>query len=140
MYLVSSCLAGINCRYDGGNSRNEEVMRLLEEGQAVLVCPEQLGGLPTPRPCCEMQITTQKEIVIKSKDGQEFTKEFLQGAEQSLAIAKAFGIKKAILKAKSPSCGYGKIYDGTFTGRLIDGNGLLAELLLKNGLEVSTEK
>ena len=139
MYLVSSCLAGVNCRYDGRNNENKVIAELVRQGQAVLVCPEQLGGLPTPRTSCEIVMDEMWNKKVISKDEQDFTKEFIEGAEKTLAIAKIIGVKKAILKAKSPSCGCGLIYDGTFSGKLIKGNGLTVELLTKNGIEVYTE-
>jgi len=139
MYLVSSCLAGVNCRYDGKNSENNFVIELVKQGKAVPVCPEQLGGLATPRPGCEIVKYKNANKKVISKDGQDFTNEFIEGAEKTLAIAKALVVKKAILKSKSPSCGCGFIYDGTFSRELIEGNGLTAELLIKNGIEVYTE-
>ena len=136
MYLVSACLAGFNCRYDGRSNENKTVIDLVKQGKAVPVCPEQLAGLQTPRVSCEIQIENKRVI---SKDGRDLTEEFVNGAERILAIAQALNIKKAILKAKSPSCGCGKIYDGSFSGKLVEGNGLTAELLIKNGIEVCTE-
>jgi uncharacterized protein YbbK (DUF523 family) len=132
--LVSACLAGINCRYDGKSKECEIVSKLVNTGKAIPVCPEQLGGLSTPR--------VSSEIIgdkVMSKEGRDCTAEFTLGAERTLAIAKALGIKKAILKSKSPSCGCGKIYDGTFSGTLVDGYGKAAELLKKHGIEVVTE-
>lgn len=139
MYLVSACLAGINCRYDGENSENKIIVDLVKQGKAIPVCPEQLGGLPTPRVSCEIVIDDTGKRKVFSKLKQDFTKQFTKGAEETLRISKAMGVKKAILKAKSPSCGCGFIYDGTFSGKLIKGNGLTAELLIKNGIEVYTE-
>lgn len=140
MYIVSSCLAGINSRYDGKSSENRIILELLKSGKAIPVCPEQLGGLPTPRTPCEIRMDESGERRVISKQGQDFTKEFYEGAEKVLNIAKVLGVKKAILKSKSPSCGCGLIYDGTFSGKLIEGNGLTAELLIQNGIEVITEK
>ncbi len=134
MYLVSACLAGAPCRYDGKSKGYQQIVDLVNGGEAVPVCPEQLGGLSTPRAASE--IIGDKVV---SKEGQDCTAEFELGAERTLAIAKALGITKAILKANSPSCGCGKIYDGTFSGVLIDGNGRAAELLIKNGIKVYTE-
>ena len=136
MYLVSACLAGFNCRYDGRSNENKTVIDLVKQGKAVPVCPEQLAGLHTPRVSCEIQMQNRRVI---SKDGRDLTEEFVNGAERTLAIAQALNIKKAILKAKSPSCGCGEIYDGSFSGKLVEGNGLTAELLIKNGIEVCTE-
>ncbi|WP_097026861.1 DUF523 domain-containing protein [Clostridium peptidivorans] len=139
MYLVSSCLAGVNCRYNGGNSENKVMLKLVKEGKAIAVCPEQLGGLPTPRVPCEIIIDKNGNKKIVNREGKDLTKEFMEGAEKTLAIAKDKGIKRAILKSKSPSCGCGLVYDGTFSGTLVKGNGLTAELLIKNGFEVYTE-
>jgi uncharacterized protein YbbK (DUF523 family) len=139
MYLVSSCLAGVNCRYNGRNTENKVIVELVKQGQAMLVCPEQLAGLPTPRECCEIVISESGAQKVVSKSGEDLTKEFIEGAKKTLEIGKVIGAKKAILQSKSPSCGRGMIYDGTFSGQLIKGNGLTAELLIKNGIEVYTE-
>lgn len=139
MYLVSSCLGGVNCRYNGDNSENKVILKLIKEGKAITVCPEQLTGLPTPRLPCEIIIDEDGHKKVFNKEGKDLTKEFMEGAEKTLAIAKAKGIKKAILKSKSPSCGCGLVYDGTFSGKLIKGNGFTTELLIKNGFEVYTE-
>ena len=130
--LVSACLAGINCKYNGGNNLNEKIVKLVKEGRAILVCPEQLGGLPTPR--IPSEIVVNKKVI--NKEGVDVTKQFCKGAEETLKIAKQYNIKKAILKSKSQSCGYGKIYDGNFTGNLIEGNGITTNLLLQNGIKV----
>jgi uncharacterized protein YbbK (DUF523 family) len=134
MYLVSACLAGAPCRYDGKSKGIQQIIDLVNRGEAVPVCPEQLGGLTTPRASSE--ICGDK---VMNNKGRDCTMEFELGAERTLAIAKALGIPKAILKANSPSCGCGKIYDGTFFGTLIDGNGRTAELLTKHGIKVYTE-
>lgn len=138
MILVSSCLAGINCKYNGGNNYNEKVFNLVKEGKAIPVCAEQLGGLTTPRIASEIKYIDGKRYVI-NKDGEDVTEQFEKGANEILDLAKKLNITKAILKAKSPSCGKGKIYNGEFNGGLIDGNGILADLLQKNGIEVITE-
>lgn len=134
MILISACLAGIPCRYDGRDTANQNIIKLLKEGKAIPVCPEQLGGLSTPRIPCE--ITKNKVI---NKTGNDLTENFTKGAEIVLDIAKKCNCKTAILKSKSPSCGTGKIYDGTFSGNLINGNGITADLLIANGIEVFTE-
>lgn len=139
MYLVSSCLAGVNCRYDGKNHENKLIVDLVKKGEAIPVCPEQLGGLPTPRTSCEIVIDEKNSRKVISKDKRDCTNEFMLGAEKTLKVAKAVCAKKAILKSKSPSCGCGLIYDGTFSGKLVEGNGLTAELLIQNGIEVCTE-
>jgi uncharacterized protein YbbK (DUF523 family) len=135
MIIVSACLAGVGCRYDGAAKPCDAIIRLVAEGQAVPVCPEQLGGLPTPRPPAEII----GNHVIR-KDGIDVTGEFTRGAQEALKLAQLVGAKTAILKSRSPSCGSGKIYDGSFTGRLVDGNGLFAELCKQEGIEVKTEE
>lgn len=133
--LVSACLLGINCKYSGGNNYSEEVMEFLKDYEIIPVCPEQLGGLPTPRPASE--IVGDKVINI---EGNDVTANYIKGAEETLKIAKMHGIKKALLKAKSPSCGNGKIYDGTFTNTLIEGEGITTKLLKENDIKVITIK
>ena len=139
MYLVSSCLAGVNCRYDGGNNENNIICELVRLGKAIAVCPEQSGGLSTPRPGCEIVTDESGKTKVVTKDGEDYTKEFIEGSEKTLVIAKKIGARMAIFKAKSPSCGCGFIYDGTFSSKLIKGNGLTTELLVKNGIKVYTE-
>ena len=130
-YLVSACLCGVNCKYNGKNNLNEKCLELFKEGRAILVCPEQLGGLKTPRDPSEI-----KGNKVISIENQDVTIEFQRGAEETLKIAKMAGIKKAILKEGSPSCGSNFIYDGSFKGIKIEGEGLLASLLRKNNIEV----
>ncbi len=140
MYIVSSCLAGINSRYDGKNSENATIISLVKKGEAIPLCPEQLGGLSTPRPPCEITKSSTGEKQVVSVEGQDYTKEFILGAEKTLGVIKALGIKKAILKSKSPSCGCCYIYSGKFNGELVKGNGITVDLLIKNGIEVYSEK
>lgn len=137
--LSSACLAGVNSRYDGKNSENEIVAQLVKHGKAIPVCPEQLGDLYTPRPSCEIIINEIGDKRVISKENQDCTKEYYLGAERTLAIAKVLGVKKVILKSKSPSCGCGLIYDGSYSGKLMSGNGITEELLINNGIEVFTE-
>lgn len=137
MILVSACLLGINCKYNGGNNFNQKIFDLVNEGKAIPVCPEQLGGLKTPRIPSEIKIVDGKRYVINS-EGEDVTENFEKGAVEVLELAKKLGIKKAILKSKSPSCGLNKIYSGNFDKQLIDGNGITADLLVKNGIEVLT--
>ena len=106
-----------------------------KEEVLIPVCPEQLGGLPTPREPAE-----QRDEKVITKFGKDVTQNFKKGAEQVLKIAKLFGIKKAILKQKSPSCGCGKIYDGSFSGRIIKGDGVTTTLLKRNGIKVISEE
>ena len=139
MIAVSACLCGVNCKYNGGNNFNETIYELFKEGKAVLICPEQLGGLETPRSPAEI-IKSEKGIVrVVNKEGIDVTKEFERGAKSALEIVKEKGCDIAILKAKSPSCGLGKIYDGTFTGKIVEGNGVTAQLFLENGIKVLNE-
>ena len=133
--LVSACLMGVNCKYNGGNNYNEKVMEYLKDKEIIPICPEIMGGLPTPR--IPSEIINNKVI---NKDGIDVTENYKKGAEETLELAKRLGVTKALLKAKSPSCGYKKIYDGTFQDVLIDGNGITAALLLENGFEILTEK
>ena len=135
MKIVSACLAGIKCRWDGEAIPSQKVIELVKQGKAIPVCPEQLGGLATPRTPAE-----QKGDKILTKDGKDVTFQFKRGAEEILKIAQMFNCKEAILKSKSPSCGSGKIYDGSFSGRLTDGDGILAKLLKKNKIKVLTEE
>ncbi len=143
MIVVSACLAGVHCRYDGGAKPNEEIMALVEKGEALLVCPEQMGGLMTPRLPSEIQNGTGEDVLegkahVVAKDGRDVTAQFVLGAEKVANLAFACGAKRAILKAKSPSCGCGLVYNGTFSGTLREGNGVTAALLLQNGVEVET--
>lgn len=133
--LVSACLLGTNCKYSGGNNYSEEVMEFLKEYEIIPICPEQLGGLPTPRPASE--IIGDK---VMNNEGTDVTSNYQKGAEETLKIAQLLGIKKALLKAKSPSCGNGKIYDGTFSGILTTGDGITTKLLKENNIEVITIK
>ena len=133
--LVSACLLGANCRYDGNNGRYEDVLALLEGYHLVPVCPEQLGGMETPRLGSERR----GEKTVINQSGQDLTTFFIKGAEETLRLAETFGCKKAILKERSPSCGHGMIYDGTFTGKKIPGSGITAALLEENGIEVIGE-
>ncbi len=134
MILVSACLLGINCKYDGDNNYNESVKDYLKDKQFVVICPEQLGGLQTPR--IPAEITKDKVI---NKDGIDVTKNFIKGANESLKIAKLYECREAILKEGSPSCGSNKIYDGTFTGIKVDGIGITASLLKQEGIKIISE-
>ena len=135
MYLISACLAGVNCKYDGGNNEDEKILELVKAGKAILVCPEQLGGLPTPRLPAEI-VEKDNERKVIATDGTDVTSQFIKGAIETLKIAKMMNIKKVILKSRSPSCGYGRIYDGSFSKTLKYGNGFTAELLEENGIEI----
>ena len=135
MKVVSACLAGIKCRYDGRSSPCEKVIELVKNREAIPVCPEQLGGLEIPRVPSEI-----KGDRVISKEGRDVTAQFEKGAEESLKIALSNNCKEAILKSKSPSCGCGKVYDGTFSGKLIEGDGIFTRLLKKNNFRVITEE
>ncbi|KYM44858.1 DUF523 domain-containing protein [Fusobacterium necrophorum] len=132
--LISACLLGIPCRYDGRDNKIESLNLLQQQFDFVPICPEQLGGLSTPRCPCEIQGNK-----VMSKEGKDYTREFQEGAEKSLKLAKQWNIKTALLKAKSPSCGFGQIYDGSFSKKLITGNGLTAALLEKEGIRIFCE-
>jgi len=134
MILVSACLVGINCNYLGGSKSNKFLIDLVRGGIALPICPEQLGGLPTPRIGAE--IVNGKVI---TQDGRDVTINFVNGAKEVLKIAKMINCKLAILKAKSPSCGSGQVYDGAFLGELISGDGILVKELKQNGIRVITE-
>lgn len=133
--LVSACLLGINCRYSGMGACHEDIIELKHKHNLIPVCPEQLGGLPTPRN--PVEIVNDRAMDEAAKD---FTKEFTSGAMQTLQIANILDCKTAILKSNSPSCGNKNIYDGTFCGKLIKGQGFTARLLMENGIEVLSEK
>jgi len=136
MILISACLLGINCQYNGDSDFTKELLELLKnKGEFIAVCPEVLGGLPIPRDAAE--IIGDK---VKTVNGKDVTKKFLSGAKKVLKIAKENNVNLAILKAKSPSCGVGVIYDGTFSRKLIEGDGVTAALLRKNKIRVITEK
>ena len=132
--LVSACLLGINCKYNGKNNYNEKLVEYLKDKSIIPICPEIYGGLPTPRIPSEI-----KEDRVINKEGVDVTENFLRGAKETLELAQKFNAKKAILKAKSPSCGYGLIYDGSFSDKLIEGSGITAKILEQNGIEILTE-
>ncbi|MBP2642606.1 MAG: hypothetical protein H6Q67_493 [Firmicutes bacterium] len=134
MIIVSACLAGIECRYNGQSFPIPEVIDLAKKGQAIPLCPEILGKLPTPRPCVE--ICGERFLTA---DGTDKTEAFILGAKIAVGIANLVGCEKAILKAKSPSCGCGLIYDGTFTGNLVQGDGIFCRLLKEERIQVCTE-
>ena len=135
--LISACLIGENCKYSGGSNAlpEEQLRKLRMRYEFVPVCPEQLGGLPTPRTPAERR----GEQVI-TQDSREVTEEFADGAGKVLGIAQDQRIGKALLKSRSPSCGREWIYDGSFTGTVIQGNGVTAQLLLDHGIDIRTEE
>ena len=131
MMIVSACLAGFPCRYDGKAKTCAQAVELVKMGKAIPICPEQLGGLPTPRPPCEIRSGR-----VIDKVGVDRTEEYRRGAEAVLQIAKTFGVTQALLQNRSPSCGTGWIYDGTFSKTLVEGDGITARLLAQNGIQV----
>ena len=133
--LVSACLLGVKCRYDGGERYCAEAARLLERYDLVPVCPELLGGLGVPRVPAELRGGR-----VLTAAGEDRTAAFRRGAEQALRLARRTGAAKALLKSGSPSCGPDFVHDGSFSGRTVPGSGLTAALLAANGLEIFSEK
>lgn len=129
--LMSTCLLGVRCRYDGDHQERQEMIELFKSENVIPVCGEQMGGLTTPREPSE-----EVDGKILSISGKDVTEEFNRGAEDILKLAKTIGAKKAYLKTDSPMCGRGRIYDGTFSGAMKDGDGVLTKLLIENGIEV----
>ena len=132
MMIVSACLAGFPCRYDGKARPCAQVVELVRAGKAIPVCPEQLGGLPTPRTSCEI-----REGRVVDAEGYDRTEAFRRGARAVLEIAQTYGATEALLQSRSPSCGSGRIYDGSFTKTLTAGDGVTARLLKENGIQVT---
>ena len=144
-FLVSACLAGINCTYSGKNNLNPAIQGLYISGKCLPVCPEVMGGLPTPRYCAEivggdgMGVLCGKARVIDSR-GSDVTGRYLRGVSKIVRLAGKYKVKKAILKSNSPACGKGRIYDGTFKGVLRKGDGILASALKASGIKIYSEK
>ncbi len=141
MKLISACLCGINCKYNGDDNLNPYYWEQLKQGGFIPVCPEQLGGLATPRSACEIAGGTGEEVIggqakVITREGRDLTDSFLRGAQETLRLAQQMGVDGAILQSRSPSCGCGKVYDGTFTGKLVAGDGVTAALLKRNGIKV----
>ena len=132
--LVSACLLGENCRYKGDNCKNEKVLALKEKTDLAPVCPEVLGGLTTPRAPAE-----RVNDKVLANNGKDVTENYKKGAEAALRIAEENKVDYCIFKSKSPSCGCGVIYDGSFTGRTVEGNGVTTDLFIKNGFTVLDE-
>lgn len=137
-YIVSACLAGIKCRYNGSDCGQEAVKTLVEKGIALPLCPEILGSLPIPRTKAELRRSAGGTRVI-SETGEDLTGSFLNGAKKTLQIAETLGIKKAILKSGSPSCGKDTVYDGSFSGILVPGEGITAKVLREAGINLFSE-
>lgn len=133
-YAISACLCGVNCKYSGGNNLNANIKKIYDNGDAILICPEVLGGLSTPR--IPSEILGDRVI---NREGIDCTKYFIEGAIKALEIIKENGIMKAILKENSPSCGVNYVYDGTFSNKLIAGKGITTKLLVENKIEVVSE-
>jgi len=146
MKLISACLLGIRCAWSGGDKyKNERAIELSKVETLIPVCPEQLGGLSTPRAPQEIQGGIGEDVLngkckVMNKNGEDVTREFIRGAEESLKIAKQFKAEKFIAKSGSPSCGCGRIYDGSFSGRLINGDGVTTALLRRNGIRIIPEE
>ena len=132
--LVSGCLLGVCCRYDGASKPHPGVLELAKQHELIPVCPEQLGGLATPRPPAERQGGR-----IIARTGADVTEQYCRGAEEALKLYRLLGCDAAVLKERSPSCGSGEIYDGAFSGTLTAGDGVTAELLKTNGISVYGE-
>lgn len=145
MKIVSACLIGCECRYDGKSCLDHDLEQLLREGEVIPVCPEQLGGLPTPRPPAEIVGGDGFDVLdgrarIVDNQGNDVTEEYLAGAKQALRLAQTVGATSAILKENSPSCGSSFVYDGTFTGKKVAGVGLTTALFRRHGIEVKAER
>jgi len=145
MILISACLVGFHTQWNGGSNRVDELVELVKSGQAVFLCPEQLGGLTTPREPSELEPGKTAADVLAGKakvlsiSGRDVTAQFVRGAQEVLAFCQEMGIQTAILKACSPSCGSQQTYDGTHSGTLRPGRGIAAELLVRNGIAVYNE-
>lgn len=143
--VISACLIGEKCRYNGLDSKSQAVMNRFEEGSLIQICPEQMGGLSTPRPAAEIVGGDGADVIdgkarVITVDGEDKTAAFLAGAYRALESAQAHRATHAILKSKSPSCGCGKIYDGSFTGKLTDNDGVTAALFRRHGIKIMTEE
>jgi uncharacterized protein YbbK (DUF523 family) len=143
--LVSACLVGIPCQYDGSSCPYDQLQALATQGDVLPICPEVVGGLPTPRPPAEIRGGDGGDVLegqarVVNIEGEDVTAQFLAGAQKALCIARRWGIKEAILKARSPSCGVGQIHDGSFSGRLVEGDGVTAALLKREGVLVRNEE
>ena len=135
LFVVSACLVGKPCRYDGLSKAREPIVQLARESRCVFVCPEVMGGLPIPRCPCEI-----RGNAVISSEGRDCNREYELGARLSLEAAEREGCRIAVLKARSPSCGAGRVYDGSFTHTLRDGDGVFAALLRSRGFTIFTEE
>lgn len=139
MILVSACLAGVNCGWDGKNRLDAKIKELVDKKLAIAVCPEVLGGRGIPRTKTEIRSGSGEDVLdgrakVFDENGKDVTDEFIRGAYVTLEIVKKHNIKEAVLKSKSPSCGVGKIYDGNFKANLVNGEGVTAALLKREGI------
>ncbi len=143
--LISACLLGCKCRYDGTGKRHQSLIERLSDVDCVPVCPEELGGLPTPRPRAEIQGGDGQDVLnghaqVVSERGQDVTEPFIRGAQRTLEIARTSGATEAILKSRSPSCGCHHIASGKFDGTLHEGKGVTAAFLERHGIRVQSER
>lgn len=134
-FLVSACLLGLNCKYSGGNNRAPALLARMARHTLIPVCPEQLGGLPTPRTPAE-----RREGRVVTEDGRDVTAQYEKGAAEALRLARLYHVDGAILKSRSPSCGRGEIYDGNFSHTVVPGDGVAAQALAAAGYPVYTEE
>ena len=132
MKIVSACLAGVTCRYDCKAKERQEVVEMVKKGEAIPVCPEQLGGMSTPRPPSE-----EYKGQFYTKEGKNVTEQYVRGANEALKIAKMVGCTEAFLKSKSPMCGLGETYNGEHNGMMVQGDGLFARVLKEAGIKVT---
>lgn len=144
MIAVSACLLGIDCKYSGGNNRNEKVIEFVKDKPFIAICPEQMGGLCTPRNPSEIkggrgEDVLNKKATVISNTGSDVTENFVKGAVESFKLAELSGVDMAILKNGSPSCGSSRIYDGSFSGVKISREGVTTALFRKNGIKVISE-
>ena len=145
MILISACLLGRNVKYSGGNNLCPWLAKYYNTDDFIAICPECFGVLPIPRPPAEIQGSSGEDVLngnakVADKDGKDVTQNFISGAQKALAYAKKHNANYAILKARSPSCGCGMIYDGSFNGGKKAGNGVTAALFLQHGIKVYTEE
>jgi len=145
MRMVSACLLGTKCAWDGkARYKDRKVIELLRKETLIPVCPEQLGGLATPREFQEIEKGSGNDVLdgrsrVKNKIGQDVTRQFIRGAKEALKIAKQYNIKEFIAKSRGPSCGCGSVYDGSFSKRLLKGDGVTVALFKRNGIRVISE-
>ncbi|MBC8273494.1 MAG: DUF523 domain-containing protein [Chloroflexi bacterium] len=145
MRLISACLLGMRCNWSGNDNKNDRAIEVSKVETLIPVCPEQLGGLATPRAPQEIQGGTGEDVLdnacrVLNKNGEDVTTEFIRGAEETLEIVRQLNIKEFIARSRSPSCGCGRVYDGTFRDRLIDGDGVTTALLRRSGIRITPEK